>query len=233
MPSNTDGIRSEIKAEQEKLKDKSFKERLSYFIYYYKFHVLIGTAVAIFLISCIYTMATKKQPVFYCSMINTSGFYESADEMAADFGKYAGINEKKQEIVLDTSLKISGSDGKAGNELAYNSLAKMMAMLNAGTLDGLIGNDEVLDTYGKDGALIDLKEVLSPAMYTELEKDNKLYFVTSNDNTQIAVGVDLKDSKKLKDAGLYKSDDVIYYASPSLSKHLEMSETFLDYLLNN
>jgi len=222
------GMADEVREQQEKLKDMDTRSKLSYFFYYYKYHVLIGGAVGIFIFSVIFTMITQKACAFYCVMLNTDGYYESAVDESARFAEYAGINTNKYEVTLDTGLKITGNDGKAGDELSYNSLAKLMALIEAESLDSLIGNNEVMETYGRQYYFKDMREVLG-GRYETFAEQNLIYIVMTDNMEAIPIGIKVSDSPVLTQ-DLYKNSGELYIAIPQNSKNVETAVKFIEYL---
>lgn len=222
------GMADEVREQQEKLKDMDIKGKIAYFFYYYKYHVLIGGAIGIFVLSVLITMLTQKSCAFYCVMLNTDGYYESAVDESVRYAEYAGINTKKYDVTFDTSLKITGSDGEAGNELSYNSLAKLLALMEAESLDSLIGNNEVMETYGSQYSFMDLREVLGDR-YEAFAEKNLIYIVMTENMEAIPVGIKVSGSPILtKD--LYKNSGDLYLAIPRGSKNVDNAVKFIDYL---
>ena len=94
-------VNDEIREQQKKvMENEGLKGRLQYFVYYYKWHVIIGAIILIFVINTIVEFATRKDTVLQVVYINGFPNVESTEFMA-DFQKTIEINEKKEITQLD------------------------------------------------------------------------------------------------------------------------------------
>ena len=63
-------LMDEFREEREALKHGTWKEKLSYFFDYYKWHVVVTIAAIIFIVSITYQIVTRKDTAFYAAMVN-------------------------------------------------------------------------------------------------------------------------------------------------------------------
>ena len=65
-------VMDEFKEEREALKNGTPKQKLAYFWYYYKWHVIIALVVIIMIVSFVKQLTDRKDPAFYAVMLNAS-----------------------------------------------------------------------------------------------------------------------------------------------------------------
>ena len=81
-------VHEEIREQQKKLKDQSFKAKLEYFWEYYKVHTLVVICVLIFAYMLIHDVLTSKPYGFYAIMLN-SGASAAQDYLEKEFIEYS------------------------------------------------------------------------------------------------------------------------------------------------
>lgn len=59
-------VMDEFKEEREALKNGTPRQKLAYFWYYYKWHVIIALVVIIMIVSFIKQLTDRKDPLFLC-----------------------------------------------------------------------------------------------------------------------------------------------------------------------
>ena len=93
------GIIDEIREQQRKMQDMTWKERFAYYWEYYKVHTIV-TIVAIIAIVCtVRTLVNTKDYAFYGLMLNAYSL--SSDVMSDTFSEYAGIDTNTYECFMD------------------------------------------------------------------------------------------------------------------------------------
>ena len=99
------GIIDEIREQQRKMKDMTWKERFAYYWEYYKVHTIV-TIVAIIAIVCtIRTLVNTKDYAFYGLMLNAYSL--SSDVMSDTFSEYAGIDTNTYDCFMDTTSTLT------------------------------------------------------------------------------------------------------------------------------
>lgn len=121
-------VMDEFREEREAMKQKSFKERFSYFCEYYKWHVIGGMALAALAFSLIYSVVTRKEWAFYGAFVNSYQTPEF-DAFRKDFADRAGIDLNKFDVLFDTNMFMSGSAYDQGN---VDATERLMVYIAAG-----------------------------------------------------------------------------------------------------
>ena len=170
-------LRDEIRQENTKLKDMPFKKKVEYIWEYYKFHIIGVIAAVVFIAIFIRDWRENRKPMSVDAiLINSDVAYEGSDLIKNDYIKYAGVDTTTFNTAIDTSIIIS--EGST-DQMTMANTQKIMALYAAGSLDAVIGPDSVMDGYGAIGACMDLNDVLSPSMISELEdKGCEMYYTT-------------------------------------------------------
>ena len=102
-------VMDEFKEEREALKNGTPKQKLAYFWYYYKWHVIIALVVIIMIVSFVKQLTDRKDPAFYAVMLNASLLDQITSEQpdfVTDFAEKEGIDLNTSDITFDTSIRI-------------------------------------------------------------------------------------------------------------------------------
>lgn len=164
------GVRDEIRREQMKTRDMTFKQKLSYFWYYYKIHTIAGILVIIFAVSCIHDIITAKDFNFYGIMMNS--FQLSSEKMEAGFGEYAGLDMENYECFIDTDSTLSLT---STTQYDMATAQKLMALIQTKDIDAVVFDAQLFNHYSNNELFMDLRQVLTSE---ELEAcSDDLYYV--------------------------------------------------------
>ena len=245
-------VMDEFKEEREALKNAPLKKKISYFIYYYKWHVIAAIAVIFFIISLGYQMVTRKDTAFYAALVNAIEL-TSTDEYISNFGSYAGIAPEKYDIVLDATLRINleGID-----PVTLSSSQKLMANIAAQNVDVIVADAAVMENHANNETFLDLRDFLSEEQFSRYQ--SRLYYIDQavvdeknahyNDldstyvpqypdprtpdamQNPIPVGIYLNDASNLKNYYYYAEGDVIVGVVGN-TERAEATSMFLDYIL--
>lgn len=173
---HTMSVADEIREEQKKaLSAMSFKEKLAYFWDYYKVHTIITIIVLACAISFIRQYMANKDYGFYAALVNAH-LADSSSELSAvwaeEFQEYAQIDPDEYLVYIDTSISLSeGLDA----QYALTNQEKMLAMLQAGIVNAVVGDTEVFERYARNEYFYDLESLLSSE---ELEKFSSYFYYT-------------------------------------------------------
>lgn len=246
-------VMDEFKEERAALKNASFKEKLSYFIEYYKWYVIVPLLVLLFGGWAIYDIATAKDVAFYSVMLNASE-YVHASESKQEFAELINLDTEKYEIMWDSSIHIQGS---GMDEISYTSLQKLVAYTAAAELDTMVSDASSFRKYANSSTFYDMRELLTeeqiakyePYFYyvdwkvvEEIEAANDAlddsYVPHYADPTKpedmeepIPVGVFVSDCTKLTDNYYYSEDDIVLGIYVN-STRPELAVTYLEYLFS-
>lgn len=161
-------VMDEFREEREALKHGTPKEKLSYFIDYYKWHVIVVVCAIITVAVLAGQLLNRKDTAFYIALINGVDTTSTESEDYA-FVEYAGIDADKSSVIYDTSMLI---DFNSMNEISINSAQKFVVYLSAAEMDVVISGEDIIQKYAHNSTFYDLTEFLSEE---QLEK-YKPYF---------------------------------------------------------
>lgn len=186
-------VNDEIREQQAKLKGKPFKEKWDYFWNYYKVHTIVTILIIVAVSNLIYTIVTQKDVVMSVAFVNTYLKEEiDSEQMAADYGLYAGIDTNTSTAELSTNMVISyeGMD-----EMSYTNSQKLVAMTAAQSIDIIVADDNYLEHNMESGLFWDLTDFL-PAQTLEKYADRLKYAdLPDDDKGEVPYAIDISDSK--------------------------------------
>ncbi len=198
------GVRDEIKEQQLKAKDMSFKGKLQYFWYYYKVHTIVGICIVFFAVTMLHDILSAKDYAFYGIMLNSINL--DNEQLETSFGEYASLDLEQYDCFLDTTSTLSYT---TMNQFDMATVQKIIALIQTKDLDAVVFDSEVFNNYANNEMFIDLRNVYSDA---ELQKyEDQLYYV---DYAQIQ-----------------KADEEIEYENEDLLSSEEASQLTLDEVL--
>lgn len=159
-------VMDEFKEEREALKNGTPKQRLAYFWYYYKWHVIISIAAVVLVISFIYEIATQKDSAFYGVFVNAWAQEEKAPEYLQGFADQQGIDTEKYDVSIDSSLYIKKD---SMDQSTVTSTQKLMVYIAASEIDVIASDDVTFEHYANNNTFYDLREILTPEQIEKYE----------------------------------------------------------------
>ena len=149
-------LMDEFKEERAQIKNRSLKEKLSYFWDYYKWHVIGGIIGLAAVISLVYTIFNQKETAFYAALLNMGQSLYS-DDYRNDFTKLIGIDTKKEIVYFDLMmLNLSRMD-----DATVSTSQKILVYVSAGDLDVMMGDKASIDHYAYINTAMDLRDFLT------------------------------------------------------------------------
>lgn len=246
-------VMDEFKEQRAALKNGTFKQKLSYFWYYYKWHTIGSIAALVAVILLIHDIVSQKNEVFYAAMLNSSDLLQD-ESFAEQFMAYAGIDPNVDTATFDDSLSISFSNL---NEITLASAQKLQATIIAGKVDVIVAGDELFENYANDGVVTDLRQMMTSEQLAIYEPF--LYYVDrvlveqiaeanynldtsfqpkSPDPTKpelmeepVPVGIYVDGSTILTSSYRISDGDRIVVGFLANSQHADMSVMFIEFLL--
>ena len=188
-------VMDEFKEERAAIKSGTPKQKLAYFLDYYKWYVVFGVIAVIFAGTLINQIATSKDAAFYAMLFNASAYDYSAEAENTDsFAAYAGIDTGKHDVIYDTSVQFgTGSD--------YYAAQQILVHVSAAEVDVMVSDNASLLQYAYLGDFYDLRDILS---MEQLEKyKDSFYYI---DGTVMA---EIEAARKD-----YENEYVPVYADP-------------------
>ncbi len=244
-------LMDEFREERQAIRQKSLKEKLSYFFDYYKWHTVAVITLVAVVISLTVHLINRKDCALYVCLLNTAEI-EQTEPYRQQFEEYAGIDRSEYEAVFDTSMfiQLGGRD-----QMTATSYQKMTVYTAAGDLDVLICAPDITEFYVGRGIFCDLRDILSPeqtALYESRffyvdrpvleeiqeardkgEDYNPVFSDPGNPEAMedpIPVGIRLDDCGRLKDSILF-NDDTQVLSVISNSSRIDTALKFIDYVL--
>lgn len=213
---------------KEKISHLTTKQKLDYFWEYYKIHAFVVICIILVMIQMVYSSSTKTEDLSHGMFLNSSTTF-SSKMISDDYLEYAGIEDPKLSIYVDTSLYL---DPDSNDMTTMNSTIKISTLVPAQEVDYMIGPKDLIEHYGSNGFFLSLEEILPDDLY-ETYSDQILYYnFTEEDNTYLGehpIAINISDSPKLAEWNAYPSEDV-YFAFVSNSLRQEAAIDFLEYL---
>lgn len=173
-------VMDEFKEQREAMKHGTPKEKLSYFWYYYKWHVIVTATVLIMIVSFVAEQVNKKDPALYAIFLNSWANNELSESYIDGFEKQQDIDTSKYEVSVDTSMFISQN---ATDESTYASVQKLMVFIAAQQVDVLASDVTTMYTYAYQDNLADLREILDEEEYAKYE--DRFFYIDGKVKDQI------------------------------------------------
>lgn len=247
-------VMDEFKEERALMKEKPLKDRLSYFWYYYKIHVIFGVIALGFLGGYIYTLVTAKDTAFCAILINCSNDEYTVDPYLEALSQYLGLNPKKEAVVLDTTIDIV-----ADGTVDYESTERLGVKIMAKEMDVMVADENTFNRYAQTDIFLDLRDVLSEEQlaryqdsfyytdYALIESgyyDNIDYaeeaFSDTADHTSpegmenpIPIGIYVTGDKEFQDNYYFRYGDTSVYGIAYYTENIDKALAFLDYMTGN
>lgn len=221
-------IQDEIKEQQKKLKDKSFKEKFQYFWHYYKIHVF-AILFAIFTIGLFTSAAIKesREPSIYVTLINSSLTSEADTTLLKDYVKSRQIDTDAHPAKLDFTLQM---DASLTNKVSLASSQKYMSMLSTGKTDVILCDQWIIDEYAALDAYENLETCLAPEDFAQIK--DRLYYCEVNEKGKIPVAFYANDVEQVLSASLYGEKNPPLIAIGRTSKRKDTAADFIHYLIS-
>lgn len=249
-------MHDEVKEQQQKLKGKTFREKLDYFWYYYKVHTIVALFVIIVGTIFIRDAVTAKDSAFSAVLLNALG-NDSQEMIESDFAAYSDIDLEVYDCYIDTGSTLS-YDTMSQMDLAVSQ--RIVALTQTGGIDVLISNSEPFANFSQGMMFKDLREELTAEEYARFEPDffyidaaaldaddaepvydeNGMVEIvdTSIDHADpsamkdpVPVGIYLKSVSRLKEYNCYPDSSVTpIFGFPATADHPDKAHLFLKYL---
>ncbi len=215
-----------------KLKEMSLKERITYIWDYYKWVFIIAVIAVIVVISVVRHFLAYKETALYIVLANADTFTYSGNgsELFTDFLEEEGINPKKEEVTVNTSIRYLS--GQSMTDI-YGMQA-LTTVMGSGTADVCVMNEELYEQVGSLGAFIPVQFYLTEEEMEELSE--RIIWVPSDPDissiaeageseeagTLYARGIRISDENPLTESGLYTAEGT-YVGIAEASKRTELA----------
>lgn len=230
----------EIAALRESFRKMDTAHKAEYIYTYYKWYILLGLILLVILGNTLHRQLTKKDPVIYMGFVNVSIGTELEKDMTQGYLKSAGLNLKKNEVLVYSGLYLSDAPTTENHQYAYASRMKIMAAVNAKKLDVVFMNREAYDLLSGSGYLLeldDLPPVLMPYL-TENEvilENNSIDVQLNNEEEYRIVTAAAANGLNVSEIPLFRAagfDDQVYFGIIANTLHFNEVISYLEYLVN-
>lgn len=219
-----ENLKKHLKSEGEKLKNMSFGEKISYIVEYYKFYFLTIALVAFIVISLVVSIKQNDYNTYFSLYFidnPITGEYE--DYILTDYANRCGIDGVNDKIVLDTTLTL---EVEQFGEYDTQSLYKLMALIGSASVDTIISNKSIASFCAASEIYYDLNELLSESFLNEYS--DLLYYVTLEDGSEIAAGIDISGLDIVKNCNIILEEPIVCVAANA--EHLDVCIDFINYI---
>lgn len=222
----------DVRESHDMVKDKDFKYKLSYFVGYYKWHVLAAIVIFAILFSLIKNFITHKDTVFTAVFVNA--FQGITLE---EFAERNEIDTDKYEAVVDaTNMLYFGSEAKAQEN--YVTIQKIVAMVAAKDIDVFVAPENVITYYSNTEMFADLRDHFSEDYLNSLGDKVIWYDLEIEEgedqiiHKHLPIAIDVSDAPKLTvtDNECFYSEYPIYYSIVTNTQHPEYAIDFYYYI---
>lgn len=223
----------EKKSEKQKWKEMNAVQRKQYFLDYYLFPTVVGTAVVLIVMFLLWHfLKPREETVLYAAVIDESLEEEKTQKLIEELEQFYGADGKYQKVMIDDSFYIK--DG---------AQAKLEVYLHSGQIDVIIAEEELYRQFAGYGFFKDIRTVLDKEASLRYE-DDFLYTAgyQENENEEISFedhetgqgeklpyGVDISESRRFGEIKKYIQKPVLAVAENAPNP--EQAAEFLDYIM--
>ncbi len=145
-------------------------KKLEHIGLYYKWPILLTLIALLVLGSVLQRELTKKEPVLYLAVMNTTVGSELETRLTEGFLSASGADAGRQEVYLYRDLYLSENADELNHEYAYASQMKLVGAIHAQRMDLVLMNREAYDIVSHKGYLAELPALAEgdPALFTPL-----------------------------------------------------------------
>lgn len=159
-------IRESIRAQWEAVKNRSAKEKLSYFWEYYGIKTICILTAAVLLIAFIVNMVTQKE-YGYTGVFFGATAQSAADSYLHDFAQTVGMDTDTYELTVQSALDIRMDD--TITDETYQAMQSFAAMVAAKMVENIAADTDLFLYYSYLGYTVDLRTVFTCEQLAELK----------------------------------------------------------------
>lgn len=232
-----------ISPEEQQKRRNSFRQltpsqKLEYIWSYYNVPIVCVVLVLGILLSGVYRMATKKEPVLYLACVNVSIGEDLEAQLTEDYILFAGENPRRAEVRLYRDLYLSDAPAASDHEYAYASRMKLLATINSKQLDLVLMNQEAYDLCSASGYLLDLSDLVDSAYLTANQvvlEDNRVEYVLNAAQKYTAVTETVYNALELTQLSAFQEagfSDSVYLGIIANTPRPAACRSYLGYLVS-
>ena len=224
-------MKNERELYKKRTKGMSGMEKLKYFLYYYKWPIVISVVIVVFIAYVISLIYDFTRPVgFSYAIVNSydiSG--ETNTEIISDYLKEYKLNkgykvESLKDITLDRYSIESGND-----QTATYKYMSFSGYCTNNYFDILFSNKAGMEICAENGQIHPVDQILTPD--TIAKCSDRLVTAKGKDGQTVAYAIDVSDLACIKGMGLKYTD--VYICFPGTSeRNLTSANNFVTYILS-
>lgn len=152
-------VMDEFKSERESIKQKSLKEKLSYFWTYYKWFVITPLIILLFFGNFVYEKLIATESVLNGVILNVNSLNGDSTDLLNGFYEAEQIDQKEYNIELTTTLSYQPESENASSN--YTTLQALLTWQSAGMIDFICGDQASMQDLAYKGYFVDLSQFLT------------------------------------------------------------------------
>lgn len=162
----------------------------------------------------------------FCVVVVGQGYdYDREHRLAEQTLAALGLDDGKQQVIVDTSLEPQLDAEGVPPESAYLDQMKMTTYLTGGEADVIISDEVVLSHYNGLGAMADLRDLLSEEQLAAW--DGQLFYADNKEGQEIACGLRISGGDFL--GGGVSDGREMYLAVSKKAPHRELVGAFVTF----
>ena len=220
----------EEKEQWNKLKGRPFKEKLSYFWYYYKYYVIGAFAgiICIFIFIQGY-MESTKEPSIYVALINSRYMSVAETSLMDDYVESRGIDTDSAPARLDISISMIKDSADNASVANSQKLMALSRIFQTHAMDVIISDAWVIEEYASLSAFSDLKALLPADLYEKIQ--NRLYYYTFSDGRTVPIGFYADNLSNIMEENAYSMENPPIVTISGTTDRPDRAIDFIRYLL--
>ena len=202
-------VSEQIHSQNEKMKDKPFKEKFEYFWEYYKLPVIGVIIGAIIIFSIIKAIVTAKDYCFVAMLVNSANI--DTVKMSESFAGYAGLDTDKYNCYISANEAENMMNSNAAD---YGPATRFAALLAADDLDCVVYDSMVVNNKAVNDVFADLRKILSDEDLKRYE--DRFYYIDNEIMKKVSEDLAFGDAYN-EERGTYDDQlkDLEYHMNPS------------------
>lgn len=201
------------------------REKISYFLYYHKWHIVIPLIMIFVMIYGIHAIVTHKDYAYNCLMINDSYNTEFRDAFQEEMESCLTYDTKKARLAL-SCYAMDPTNYEPGYYGGDGGTQSIFALMLDYRVDAITADYDIINWYAQDDNMCNLKETLPNDLYNKIEP----YVVNCKDakGNEFPGAVDLSKTKLFTEN--HSNLQTPTFAIFNTTKHMDKSITLLEHL---
>lgn len=248
-------VSDEIKEQTKKLKDMTFKEKVSYIWEYYKAVMIIAVIVIVGIVVVVRDIRNNSKPThFYAVFVNSNFRLDDTNTLEDDYIRCMNVDTDKEHVFFSYDIYLDPEYFDT-TSLAYQQ--KLVSLYSDGDVDVVAGPVDIMESSADCNEYADLEKVLPKDLLDELEEkgyelyyypghrysDDDLKYLTKeeiealDDQEPYAAGIYLDNCSYLSNMGEYGAYDLTddpdkraVITIPATTKRLDRAIEFIRFI---